>query len=658
MPKLVETVIAVAREQVGVHEGRSAGHWNNHQKYSAEVPGLAWSDYQPWCATFVSWVAFKSGTAALYPSSASCDAGGAWFKKLGRWSEYPAIGAQVYFGSSRDLNHTGLVYDYDDTYVYTIEGNTNNSGSREGDGVYLKKRLRRDANLVGYGYPKFPEGINSADPAWATPTTKPKPPAVVPTPPKHSAGSARVDLVDLSHHNVGVTLTALRKAKAAGVKGVYHKATEGHRFVDSQYAVRRRLAAQVGLPFGGYHFARPSVSSGTLQAQDFLKVAALKPGDLAPVLDLEDRGGLSDVELTRWVRRFCAEVERQLGVKGFIYTPFDLTDTCGWRLWVARYSDTMKAPRIPKPWATWSIWQFSNGEFGKPNSVPGLGHCDINTLSWTPKPALTRLRIAKSRPVVVAPSPAAPVTIKPKPVTFRNMTANVQHTDPAVQTIAEIGRLAQLADVIGWQEIETPVEVNALKALEGFEHFLPGGAANAVPISWRTAVFELVTSESILVHRGIPHVTPNRYINVVVLQHKASGLMLTRINTHVLNGIERGGLPIANLIRRPKAKKHFTMLAAQLMRWNDIIVAGDFNVNYFAEKHLPVEQRCSWFPLTALRNATFVMPAVGTHGPRAIDWTAHTGALQADIPFLAPVGFSDHRAVITEYTFTKESHVV
>jgi LysM repeat protein len=57
------------------------------------------------------------------------------------------------------------VYAYDATYIYTVEGNTNLTGSPEGDGVYLRKRARRDANTYGYGLPQFAEGVTTADPA-------------------------------------------------------------------------------------------------------------------------------------------------------------------------------------------------------------------------------------------------------------------------------------------------------------------------------------------------------------------------------------------------------------------------------------------------------------------------------------------------------------
>ncbi|SDL14202.1 CHAP domain-containing protein [Nocardioides sp. YR527] len=173
-------IIKVAKAEVGYHEGRSGGHWNNKQKYSPAVPSLEWSQNQAWCATFVSWCALQAGVTTLYPRTASTDLGARWFKDRGQWSEYPAVGAQVFFGVNGDMNHTGIVYGFDATYIYTIEGNTNASGSREGDGVYLKTRARRDSYVQGYGYPKFTEGIKSADPnppvpqRKTTPTTPPK----------------------------------------------------------------------------------------------------------------------------------------------------------------------------------------------------------------------------------------------------------------------------------------------------------------------------------------------------------------------------------------------------------------------------------------------------------------------------------------------------
>jgi LysM repeat protein len=156
----------VAKAEEGYKEGFSGGHWNNKEKYADQVPGMAWvsAGGYAWCALFVSWAALKSGNEALFPRTASCATALGWFRSKGRYSDYPAIGAQVFYGPNGGT-HTGIVYAYDSTYIYTVEGNTNVNNSPEGDGVYLRKRARRDANTYGYGLPAFPEGVTTADPA-------------------------------------------------------------------------------------------------------------------------------------------------------------------------------------------------------------------------------------------------------------------------------------------------------------------------------------------------------------------------------------------------------------------------------------------------------------------------------------------------------------
>lgn len=184
-------VIRVARAEVGYHEGYSNGHWTNIQRYSPAVPGLEWSQGMAWCQTFQSWVAMRADTVAIEPRTASCRAACDWFKQRGRFSEYPAVGAQVFFGQGGGT-HVGRVYAYDATYVYTVEGNTSVTGSAEGDGVYLRKRARRDPYVHGYGYPAYPGGIVSADPAWAPQTPPPVPtPPTPPTPPARPVVSLR-----------------------------------------------------------------------------------------------------------------------------------------------------------------------------------------------------------------------------------------------------------------------------------------------------------------------------------------------------------------------------------------------------------------------------------------------------------------------------------
>jgi surface antigen len=141
-------VIQVARSQLGYREGR-----NNDTKYGRWYG----ANHQPWCAMFVSWIAAATGATAIIPKHAYTPSGAKWFKDRGRWGTRPRIGAIVYFNFPGDgvdrISHVGIVEKVNaDGSIITIEGNTNDSGSREGNGVYRKQRK---VGIVGYGYPAY-----------------------------------------------------------------------------------------------------------------------------------------------------------------------------------------------------------------------------------------------------------------------------------------------------------------------------------------------------------------------------------------------------------------------------------------------------------------------------------------------------------------------
>lgn len=180
----------------------------------------------------------------------------------------------------------------------------------------------------------------------------------------------RIDGIDISHHQAQTIDYAA--AKRAGVKWIYHKATEGSTVTDENYARRRTEAKAAGIPFGAYHFARPEGGDAVAEARAFLKAATPKPGDLAPCLDLEVAP--TGVDLRAWAAAFVREVERAVGVKPVMYTPYDLGDAVkGCIIWRPRYNNTNMPPQF-----RWDIWQFSNGVLGNPHTVPGVGACDIN----------------------------------------------------------------------------------------------------------------------------------------------------------------------------------------------------------------------------------------------------------------------------------------
>ena len=213
----------------------------------------------------------------------------------------------------------------------------------------------------------------------------------IPTEEPNVTEALRIHGVDISHHQSGVVGWAT--LKASGVQWLYHKATEGSTFKDKNYAKRRKEAKAASMPFGAYHFARPTAKDAVEEARFFIGVAKPVPGDLIPCLDLEVTDGLPAEKIKQWADQFCAEVERLTGVVPLVYTPFTLSAALEKKalFWVPRYNNENKPPV-----RRWDIWQFSNGVYGVPNRVNGLGNVDLNHS----KVKLNDLLIPKATPEV------------------------------------------------------------------------------------------------------------------------------------------------------------------------------------------------------------------------------------------------------------------
>ncbi|HEX9236183.1 MAG TPA: glycoside hydrolase family 25 protein [Actinomycetota bacterium] len=187
--------------------------------------------------------------------------------------------------------------------------------------------------------------------------------------------------IDVSHWQGDIDWTAVA---AAGAKFVFAKATEGQTFDDPNYSANRTGAEAAGLAFGAYHYARPD--SGTddavIEADHFIDTASPASGELIPVLDLEDSGGLSVDDLTAWTWAWLGEVDARLGVKAMIYTNPSFWETFlgdtdqfalgGYRLlWIANWF--VHKPSVPgNNWGGfgWTFWQRTDCA-----SIPGISGC-------------------------------------------------------------------------------------------------------------------------------------------------------------------------------------------------------------------------------------------------------------------------------------------
>jgi hypothetical protein len=101
----------------------------------------------PWCAAFVSWCHVNAGIKA--PVSAWSPA---WFTDhviyKRDWRKLtpeiiPGMVFGIYYSKLQRVGHVGLIDSEKGQNYYTIEGNTNVAGSREGDGVYKKIRSKK-----------------------------------------------------------------------------------------------------------------------------------------------------------------------------------------------------------------------------------------------------------------------------------------------------------------------------------------------------------------------------------------------------------------------------------------------------------------------------------------------------------------------------------
>lgn len=177
-----EKVIKIAEAEIGYKEKASNSQlydktanvgYNNYTKYANDIDTKYPDFYNgkkngyDWCDVFVDWCFIQAygredAQRLLCQPNKSCGAGCdysyGYYEAKGQTGKAPRLGAQIFFG---DLDHTGIVVDYDDSFVWTVEGNTG-SGVNE---VCKKKYCRGSTWIYGYGYPDYdetpePEGIS------------------------------------------------------------------------------------------------------------------------------------------------------------------------------------------------------------------------------------------------------------------------------------------------------------------------------------------------------------------------------------------------------------------------------------------------------------------------------------------------------------------
>lgn len=153
---IAQRIAAIAQAQVGVLEEGGANRGATvvqYQRATWLTPG-PW----PWCAAFTAWVLREwlraPDVRALYRLHNDVQAE-RWRCRDARayaWEQWARDRSLLVLGENApamagdfvtfDFSHIGIVVGDHGSHVLTVEGNTNTEGSREGDGVYARRRAR------------------------------------------------------------------------------------------------------------------------------------------------------------------------------------------------------------------------------------------------------------------------------------------------------------------------------------------------------------------------------------------------------------------------------------------------------------------------------------------------------------------------------------
>ncbi|MCW5900484.1 MAG: CHAP domain-containing protein [Flavobacteriales bacterium] len=149
-------VVESASADVGVRELTGKNDGPEVERYLAHV-GLG-KGY-PWCAAFVSYHLSTCGVpnplSAWSPAYATA-AKQVWTPRKASRSPLPGDVFSLYYSNLKRVGHVGFVQALEGRYITTVEGNTNGPGSREGDGVYSRKRELSKVHAITSYIPDAP----------------------------------------------------------------------------------------------------------------------------------------------------------------------------------------------------------------------------------------------------------------------------------------------------------------------------------------------------------------------------------------------------------------------------------------------------------------------------------------------------------------------
>lgn len=144
-----EAVVASAMADVGVREATGNNDGKRIEEYLSHVGQKRGS---AWCAAFVCFHLSANGVSnprsAWSPALVGRMAGVVWTNRKAVRAPLPADVFGIWYPKLERVGHVGFVTGLDGRYITTVEGNTSGGGSRDGDGVYARRRELRKVHAI------------------------------------------------------------------------------------------------------------------------------------------------------------------------------------------------------------------------------------------------------------------------------------------------------------------------------------------------------------------------------------------------------------------------------------------------------------------------------------------------------------------------------
>lgn len=195
------------------------------------------------------------------------------------------------------------------------------------------------------------------------------------------AKGATVEGIDVSVWQGAVNWQAVKDSGIAfGIARVSYGTS-----VDSWFDDNWNGMKSVGLVRGAYQFWLPDQDPIAQADVMIAAIGKLGPGDLPPVVDVEDTGGLGAATVASRLGQWIAHVESATGKKPLIYTGkyfwqdnVQSSNFGDYPLWIPNYS--FDCPNLPDNyWSDWAFFQYTDQ-----GSVPGVsGNVDRDKFNGT-----------------------------------------------------------------------------------------------------------------------------------------------------------------------------------------------------------------------------------------------------------------------------------